>query len=795
MAEYKEAQRFLYLKTPLGPDDLLLAGFSGHEAISQLFEFQLDLLAENATQVPFDKLLGQRVSFGVAGVETSQQKRHLNGIVSRMTQLSRDRTFTQYRMVIVPQVWTLTQKFQSRIFQHINVPDILKKVLDGLDVDYEIQGTFEQREFCVQYQESDFAFAQRLMEEEGIYFFFKFTEGNHKLVLANSRQSHPDVPDDATLIYEEIEGGLRDEERISVWEKAQDLRSGKYTLWDHHFQLPHKHLEADQTVLDSVTVGTVNHKLKVAGNDSLEIYEHPGRYAQRFDGIDKGGGEKPADLQKITVDNKRTVAIRMQQTEMPMILIWGQSNYRQMVPGHKFTLERHFNANGEYVIVSVDHEAAEGAFRTGSDEENHYSNTFTAIPFELPFRPPRVTPRPLIQGCQTAVVVGPSGEEIFTDKYGRIKVQFHWDRENQYDANSSCWVRVATTWAGNQWGAISIPRIGMEVIVDFIEGDPDRPIVTGVVYNAQMMPSYTLPANKTRSGVKTRSSLGGGGFNEIRFEDKKGSEQVFIHAEKDMDVRVKEIRREWIGTDRHLVVAKDKYEEVDGDSHIQVKGNRMEQVTDENLKATGKVAIDVGQSYSCSVGTNLAVHAGANAAMDAAACFYIKGMNVVVEGGTGVTLTAGGSFVTVNAAGVQIQGPIVLINSGGVAIPGVPGVLVPPAPVKNPLVADDAVPGGPAPTYQNQIASMSPSQAAAAAAPNHDPNSEENKKKPDWIELELIDENGKPAVGVAYRVTLPDGSVSEGTLDEKGAARVENIDPGQCKITFPDFHKEAWEPQ
>src|SRR5581483_4393409 len=295
MADYTQATRPIAVFTPLGDDVLLLVGFRGQEGISQLFHFQLDLIAENSTTIPFDKLLGQPITIRVNLPDGKE--RSISGICIRVSQGDQDFTFTSYRMEIVPQLWLLTRIAQSRIFQQISVPDILKKALQGLNVSYELQGTFQPRDFCVQYRETDFNFVSRLMEEEGIFYFFKHTDGGHQMVVANTPQSHSDLPNGAQIIFEELQGGLRDEDRIYDWEKTQELRSGKYTLWDHSFELPHKHLEAEKSTLDSVPVGKVNHKLQVGGNNQFEIYDFPGEYAQRFDGINPGGGERAGDLQ------------------------------------------------------------------------------------------------------------------------------------------------------------------------------------------------------------------------------------------------------------------------------------------------------------------------------------------------------------------------------------------------------------------------------------------------------------------------------------------------------------------
>src|SRR5580692_8355542 len=299
-----EGNRYLYLTTPLGENKLLLSGFTGQEGLNKLFHFDLELLSDNTTTVDFDKLIGQKVSFGVSGTDPQLVARDLHGIVIAFSQGRRDFNFTEFKMTIVPEVWKLTRKFRSRIFQHITIQDLLKTIFAGFDMAYELQGTYETREYVTQYQESDFDFASRLMEEEGIFYLFKFTRGAHRMVLGDSPQSHPDVPGDSKLIFETIEGGERDEERVSQWRKAQIWDSGKYTLWDHKFELPHKHLDAEKIVKDTVQVGKVSHKLKLAGNEDMEILEHPGRYALRFDGIDKGGAPAPDRLGEIFQDNK-----------------------------------------------------------------------------------------------------------------------------------------------------------------------------------------------------------------------------------------------------------------------------------------------------------------------------------------------------------------------------------------------------------------------------------------------------------------------------------------------------------
>jgi type VI secretion system secreted protein VgrG len=664
---YTQENRLISVETPLGKDVLLLQGFTGREGISRLFHFQADLLSTN-NAISFANIVGERVTIKVRLADGGE--RYFNGFVSRFAQSGSDERFTHYQMEVVPWLWFLTRNADCRIFQNMTIPDIVQQVFKDrgfTDFKNSLTGSFETREYCVQYRETDFNFVSRLMEQYGIFYYFEHEEKKHTLVLANSPTAHQPCPHQSEARFDHVVGDWHDEDVVTAWQVDQELRTGKYTLTDYNFETPSTSLlSSDPTVFS------------VDGNTKYEIYDYPGIHLTKSQG-------------------DTITKIRMQEEETPHLVATGTSVCRVFTSGYKFNLSEHVrkDMNEEYVLTEIQHTATVRESYTLGDATTgeQYTNHFTCIPASVPYRPPRITPKPFVQGPQPALVVGKSGEEIWVDKYGRVVVQFYWDRIGKDNEKSSCWVRVSQPWAGKNWGAMWIPRIGQEVIVSFLEGDPDRPLITGRVYNAEQTVPYDLPDHQTVSTFKSRSSKGGGSdnFNEIRFEDKKGSEQIFINAEKDMDLRVEKDSREYVGANRHLIVKTNQQEKVEGDKSLHVVGNHLEKIdSDMSLKIGGDQSEKVGGGYSLHVGQAIDEKVGTKRATDAGQEIHLKaGMKVIIEAGVQVSLKGPGGFVDVGPAGVTIQGTMVLINSGGSAGSGSGASPKDPKDPKDPDQADD----------------------------------------------------------------------------------------------------------
>jgi type VI secretion system secreted protein VgrG len=579
------AQRKITVKTPLDADQLLIRAASVTEHLGQPFEIELDLLSPSES-IDFSKVMGRemRVSVGL----DDGGARHFHGFVSHFSQGSRLGRYASYKARVVPWLWFLSQTADCKIFQAKSASDIVKEVFREhgfTDFKDSLTKTYRTREYCVQYRESDYAFVQRLMEEEGIYYYFTHTESSHTLVLADSYSGHEAVPGKSIEYLPPSDNVVRDKDHIYDWRKTQELRPGKYVLTDYDFTKPRASLLTQYT-----------QKRNIPKSEG-EWFDYPGGYTA-------------------TSDGDHYVRARLESLQWQFERLNGECNVRALGTGHLFKLEGYprKDQNKEYLVVSATYrlDAGEYESETGLGEED-YTCTFEAIDSKEPFRAPIVMRKPRVGGSQTATVVGPGGEEIHTDKYGRVKVQFHWDRLGERNEKSSCWVRVSQIWAGKNWGWITIPRIGQEVVVDFLEGDPDQPMIVGRVYNQDNMPPYELPGNKTQSGIKTRSSPNGSAdnCNEIRFEDKKGSEQLYIHAEKNQDISVENDETHSVGHDRKKDIGNDetthvkanRTETVDKEETITIHGGRTETVDkEEKITISGGRTENVSKDESITIG-------------------------------------------------------------------------------------------------------------------------------------------------------------------------------------------------
>jgi type VI secretion system secreted protein VgrG len=582
------------LTSPLPADDLFLEALNVVEGLSELGSMRLDLLSKKAALPPND-LLGKPVT---VTVQLPQDKRFFHGYVTRFSQGTPKGRYFSYQAEVRPWLWFLTRTSDCRIFQEMTVPDIVKKVFDDhagiAQVKLKLFRSYRTWNYCVQYRESDFQFVSRLLEHEGIYWYFEHTDGKHELVLMDSMSAHDPITGESTLRYiEDPSFAPPDEEFISSWRLSHEVKPGKTALTSYDFERPATSLLVDASLARS------------HDQASGERFDFQGDYIQSADG------------RQYAEDWLEAMQCRHHRIE-------GRGNALALEAGRTFKLSKHprDDQNSQYLLTGVQIEARVAVFDAG-ESGSQYKVSFEAIPASEQFRPTRRTPKPFVQGPQTAVVVGPKGDEIFTDKYGRVKVQFHWDRLGKKDDKSSCWVRVSQPWAGQNYGAIYIPRIGQEVVVSFLEGDPDQPLITGRVYNAQQMPPWDLPANATQSGVLTRSSKGGayGNANAIRFEDKKGAEQLWIHAEKNQDIEVENDETHWVGHDRTKTidhdetvhVKHDRTETVDNNESITIGVNRTESVgSNEHITIGSNRTESVGVDESISIGANRTETVGAN---------------------------------------------------------------------------------------------------------------------------------------------------------------------------------------
>jgi type VI secretion system secreted protein VgrG len=661
MADFTQKSRQIAIGTPLGDDKLLLRSFSFNEALGRMFHIQAEVLSEDAG-IDFDKIIGQNVTIRLN--VRNDATRYFNGCVASFKMVSNLDRFARYQAVIVPNLWFLTRTSNCRIFQDKSVPDIIKDVLKerGVgDIEESLSASYLPWEYCVQYRETDFNFVSRLMEQEGIYYYFKHDNGKHTIVLTDDASSHKPLLDYESIDYRTEVQSDSGGECLSDWVIRRELQAVDYVLKDFDFKKPATDLSVHAGMARKHTAA------------DFEMFDYPGEYDERSEG-------------------DRYSKVRLQELQSQFEVGQASGDVRGISAGFTFELENHPRAdqNRKYLATAVQYVIESEEFDTsgGATAGFHCTCQVSAIPADAQFRSSRTTIKPLIQGPQTAIVVGPDGEEIYTDEHGRVKLKFHWDRYSKADQDSSCWIRVAQLWAGKKWGAMYLPRIGQEVIVEFLDGDPDQPIITGRVYNGDAPPPYPLPDEKTKSTLKSNSSKGGAGFNELRFEDKKGEEQIFIHSQHNMDVRVRNSLRETVYGNREIRVGWEKDGATGGslntlvklDANTHVKAGEYRKVDkDVNVTVDGAVVEHFAKDHATQIDTKrilnakeVVIEAGdaisektAKMSIQTSDEFGIKAGTLNVESTSGISLKCGGNFVTIDASGVSIKGAMVNINSGG----------------------------------------------------------------------------------------------------------------------------------
>ena len=610
-----------------GVDEVVVVDFTHREVLSQPFELVLNLASRDGS-LDAAELLDRDATLTIW--QDGQPLRRVHGIIAEFGRGDRGHRRTFYSLVLRPALWRLSLRQNSRIFQKVDPLTIINTLCDerGItDVGFAVKRELTEREYCVQYRETDLAFIERLAAEEGLFYFHEFDENGHRLIFADDPQVLTSVGERP---YNSRAGGTAPSRHVRKLSHTDRVAAASATLKDYSFKNPayaqlHEHLGRDVETHGQST--------------DYEHYDYPGRYNQDASG-------------------KPFTRIRLEQLRREVITAQAESDLPELAPGVRFTLTDHDtdSLNRDWQAIEVSHfgeqpQALEEDGMTHSDASGmtRYHNRVTLIPGDTPWRA-TPNPKPRVDGPQVAFVVGPEGEEIHCDEHGRVKVQFPWDRYAEPDDTASCWVRVNQGWAGGGYGSIAIPRIGHEVIVSFLEGDPDQPLITGRTYHAVNTAPYPLPEHKTRTVLRTQSHKAEG-FNELRFEDQAGEEQIWLHAQKDLELLTLNDRIEDIRNDSFLKVNNDRISEIDNDDHHTVHGNRFEHTEgQQHFSVEGSLHIKAGQAWLSESGRELHIKAG---------------HKVVLEAGDELTLNAGGSFLKLDGGGVTMVGPKVRVNAGG----------------------------------------------------------------------------------------------------------------------------------
>ncbi|MBM7063407.1 type VI secretion system tip protein VgrG [Pseudomonas sp. UL073] len=655
------------LRLPGREHDLQVLAFHGREALNSPFRFDIELVSERA-DLDLQAWLHQP-----AFLALSADGSGIHGLIQQIAQGESGRRLTRYQLRLEPQLAYLAHRSNQRIFQRLSVPQILAKLLEehGIFADayrFQLGTAYPAREYCVQYDESDLHFLQRLCEEEGIHYHFQHQADAHLLVFGDDQTVFPKLVPDR---YQQDSGLVADQPVIKRFGLRLAIRSNRVSRRDYDFLQP-------RLLMESAASANLQ--------PDLEDYDYPARFTDRARG-------------------KHLARRALERHRADYQLAEGDSDQPLLRSGHFLQLDAHPRAawNQLWLLHEVLHEgkqpqvleeaipsqvSAQDGFQQG------YRNHFRAAPWDVPFRPALAHPKPRVLGSQTAVVSGPAGEEIHCDAHGRVKVQFHWDRHGRADDQTSCWLRVSSSWAGDRYGGVAIPRVGMEVLVSFLEGDPDQPLISGCLYHAEHVPPYELPAHKTRSVFKTLSSPGGGGYNELRIEDRQGQEQIYLHAQRDWDENIEHDQKIRVGHERHDTVQANSYTELQAEEHRTTHGDRkVELRADDHLAVSGSQHLKLGAGQFVDAGQEIHLKAG---------------QKLVLDAGSELTLKVGGTFIKLDASGITLVGALLKLNSGG--SPGSGAGLAIKAPLR-PGIGDSAMAGerpAPAPASQPPAADEPP---------------------------------------------------------------------------------------
>ncbi|MBB5060381.1 type VI secretion system secreted protein VgrG [Granulicella aggregans] len=688
MGAYTQNNRILTFSSPLGPNTLLAMAFEGVEAISEIFQYDVEVLSDTSTSVAAEAIVGKRVTVELQVTDTGV-KRYFNGIVASFENTGGDTYFNSYRVRMVPMLWLLSLNQQTRVFQDLTVLEIAQKVLEPYSIvpQLQVQESYPSLEYCTQYRETDLHFLERILQQHGIFFYFTHTASDHRLVLSDNSQLSAECP-----VVSDLEFRIAQEDQLSFYmptvqtfNARSTLIPGEQTLWDYRFIHYATSHASPATSRSAQQMGANSH--------------------ERYDFADSAAAFFKTEAADTKTSTMQTLLQNVQRDaqDASAVVCEGTSTATTLQAGFTFTLSKYpqQTQNTKYLVTRVVHSVQQRPgyrSKVSPGESEPYQNQFEARPFHQIFRPEITRVKPRVQGVVTGKVVTFPGEDLYLDRFGRVCVQFWWDRHRQPETPDKTLLRVAQQWAGKGWGTYFWPRVGDEVLIDFMEGDPDAPIVVGALYNGVNLPKYDPKSYGTRSGILTRSSQGGGSsnFNELRFEDRMGAEQIFVRAERDMDHRTLHDHRRYVGNDDSTIVGGSRMARVEGNENLEVDRDRIERVTGGADLTVGAAQTTRAGTYGLQVETECAVQVGANYALQANALCYMQGTaGVLLESDTMICLKVGTTSLTVSPAGVIINGALIPIPGvASAAIPQVPVIVKPTATPNSPDMADDGTKGG-----------------------------------------------------------------------------------------------------